>query len=143
MKELKITTDPRVTDKFKTYPKKIASKLMYLRSLIVETAAESETITAIEETTKWAEPSYLVKKGSTIRIDWKPKNPNQYAIYFKCTSLLVRTFREVYGDTFTYEKNRAIVFDLEQEVPKTELKTCISAALNYHSLKHVPSLGLK
>ncbi len=85
--------------------------------------------------------SYLAKKGSTIRMDWKAKAPNQYAMYFKCTSKLVETFKEVYGDIFKYEKNRAIVFDLEDEVPKEELKECIRLALHYHSLKHLPLLG--
>ena len=42
-------------------------KLLYLRNLIVETAREMEAIAALEETLKWGEPSFLVKKGSTIR----------------------------------------------------------------------------
>ena len=66
--------------------------------------------TELEETLKWGEPSYLVKKGSTIRMDWKVKTPDQYAMYFKCTSKLVPTFRELFGDLFKYEKNRAILF---------------------------------
>jgi uncharacterized protein YdhG (YjbR/CyaY superfamily) len=142
MSDLKITIDPRVADKFAAYPKEIQPKIDYLRSLIIETATENETVTSLEETLKWGEPSYLAKKGSTIRIDWKAKSPNQYAIYFKCTSKLVTTFREVYGDTFNYEKNRAIRFNLEDEVPKEELKSCIQAALNYHSLKDLPRLGI-
>ena len=143
MSELKITTDPRVADKFNNYPKEIKAKLDYLRDLIIETAAESDAIAALEETVKWGEPSYLAKKGSTIRMDWKPKTPNQYAIYFKCTSKLVSTFREAYGLTFNYENNRAILFDLQDEVPKVELKSCIRLALHYHSIKHLPRLGLK
>ena len=143
MNELKIRTDPRVAGKFAAYPKEIQPKIDFLRSLIVETAKENDSVLALEETLKWGEPSYLAKKGSTIRIDWKPKTPNQYAIYFKCTSKLVATFREVYGDTFNYEKNRAILFGLEEEVPKDTLKTCIAAALNYHLLKELPQLGLK
>jgi hypothetical protein len=113
MHKLKIATNPKVTDKFKAYPKPIQAKLDYLRSLIVETASESDAIAALEETLKWGEPSFLVKKGSPIRMDWKPKTPNQYAMYFKCTSKLAPTFREVYGDTFNYENNRAILFDLQ------------------------------
>ena len=109
--------------------------MTYLRNLIVETATENDTIEEIEETLKWGEPSYLAKKGSTIRIDWKPQNPTQYAMYFKCTSKLVITFKEVYGAVFQYEKNRAIVFDLNDKVPKKELKECIELALTYHSIK--------
>lgn len=142
MSALIINTDPRVAGKFAAYPKEIQPKIDFLRSLIVETATENDTVLALEETLKWGEPSYIAKKGSTIRIDWKPKTPNQYAIYFKCTSKLVATFREVYGDTFNYENNRAILFGLEDEVPNKELKSCIRLALNYHLLKDLPRLGL-
>lgn len=140
MKNLTLTKNPDVTLKFKGYPKNIASKLKHLRELVLEVASESE-FDELEETLKWGEPSYLAKRGSTLRMDWKAKAPNQYAMYFKCTSKLVETFRAVYGDTFKYEKNRAIVFGLEDEVPKEELKECIRLALNYHSLKHLPLLG--
>ncbi|MEM7654913.1 MAG: hypothetical protein AAF399_02195 [Bacteroidota bacterium] len=84
---------------------------------------------------------YLVKKGSTLRMDWKPAKPDQYALYFKCTSLLVSTFQELYPDTFRYEKTRAIIFDLEEVVPEAELRHCISLALTYHRVKHLPLLG--
>jgi len=141
MKELKIHKDPRVAGKFKDYPKEIKPKISYLRNLIMEVATESEEIPEIEETLKWGEPSYLAKKGSTIRIDWKEKAPNQYAMYFKCTSKLVPTFKEVYGDLFRYENNRAILFDLEEPIPKTELKECIRLALQYHTLKNLHRLG--
>ena len=136
MKKLKINQDPRIDLKFQTYPEAIKAKLNYLRSLIIETATENEAIDEIEETLKWGEPSYLVKKGSTIRIDWKPKTPDHYAMYFKCTSKLVPTFREVYGSLFKYEKNRAIVFSLNDKIPKKELKACIELALTYHSIKN-------
>jgi len=142
LKTLTLNRNPEVAIKFKNYPKNIAIKLKYLRELVLEVAQEND-IKEIEETLKWGEPSYLAKKGSTLRMDWKAKTPNQYAMYFKCTSKLVETFREVYGDTFKYEKNRAIVFGLEDKVPKGELKECIRLALNYHTLKHLPFLGLK
>ena len=140
MKKLQITSHPKVEEKFQAYPKKIKKKLVYLRQLILETAKEIG-IEQLEETLKWGEPSYLVKKGSTIRIDWKSKTPEQYAIYFKCTSKLVLTFKEIYGDLFTYEKNRAILFELNDPVPREALKDCIGMALQYHLVKHLPRLG--
>ncbi len=104
MENLKINQNPKIEQKFKSYPKEILPKIQFLRDLIIETAKENESVQEIEETLKWGEPSYLVKKGSTIRIDWKPKKPNQYAMYFKCTSKLVRTFKEVYGEKRFYMK---------------------------------------
>ncbi len=114
-----------------------------LRSLILQTAEEIDSISEMEETLKWGEPSYLVKNGSTIRIDWKSRAPNQYAIYFKCTSSLVETFKVIFGDLFKYEKNRAIVFEIDEKVPTEELKMCIGMALQYHDLKNKPLLGYK
>lgn len=141
MRKLLLTTDPKVKEKFQSYPKEVKKKLKHLRQLILETAKEIDSVQALEETLKWGEPSYLVKKGSTIRIDWKTKTPDQYAMYFKCTSKLVLTFKEIHGDLFSYEKNRAIVFDLEEDVPREALKECIGMALEYHLVKHLPLLG--
>lgn len=138
---MKVETDNKTESKFDTYPSHIRPKLLALRSMVIERAREMGHIKVLEETLKWGEPSYLAKKGSTIRMDWKSKTPDQYAIYFKCTSKLVSTFKEIYGDTFNYENTRAIVFSLEDEVPKEELKNCIGMALNYHNLKHLPLLG--
>lgn len=141
MTKLKINQNPLINQKFDAYPEHIKPKLQFLRKLILETAEEND-ISTIEETLKWNEPSYLVKKGSTIRMDWKSKTPNQYAMYFKCTSQLVPTFKEVFGDIFNYENNRAILFTLEDEIPEKELKECIRLALQYHSLKKLPKLGM-
>ena len=142
MDKLKINRNPKVDLVFNNYPHTIKPKIEYLRNLIIETASENNEIIEIEETLKWGEPSYLVKKGSTIRIDWKKKNPTRYAIYFKCTSKLVPTFKTVFKNKFKFEGNRAIIFDLNEEIPKKELKKCISAAFNYHKIKHLTLLGL-
>ncbi len=141
MSKLKLNQNPLVKDKFNSYPKGVKSKIKVLRSMILEVAKENEFVDELEETLKWGEPSYLAKKGSTIRIDWKAKTPDQYAMYFKCTSKLVSTFRKIYGDTFNYENNRAILFGLNEKIPEKELKECIGLALNYHLLKDKPLLG--
>jgi hypothetical protein len=138
---MQIISHPAVEEKFNNYPVGIRAKMLYLRQLILATAEGIDSINELEETLKWGEPSYLVAKGSTLRIDWKAKTPEQYAIYFKCTSKLVPTFKEIYGDTFVYEKNRAIVFQLNQEIPESALRHCISLALTYHRVKELPLLG--
>ena len=76
-------------------------------------------------------------------MDWKPTKPDLYALYFKCTSKLVPSFRLVYEKLFNYEGNRAIVFKLDEETPETELKNCTKAALTYHEVKQLPLLGLQ
>ena len=142
MIKLKIKSNPEVEPVFNNYPDIVKDKIQNLRKIILETAQETAGINSIEETLKWGEPSYLVKNGSTIRIDWKEKTPNQYAMYFKCTSKLVETFKQHFDDLFEFAGNRAIVFQLNDNVPTTELKKCIGAALQYHKVKHLTDLGL-
>jgi len=127
---------------FDRYPDWAREKLLVLRELIVETAKEAEDISTLEETLKWSEPSYLTKNGSTIRMDWKSKTPNQYALYFKCTSRLVETFKATFQNVFEFEGKRALIFQKDDEIPVEELKHCIRAALTYHKVKHLPSLGI-
>ncbi len=142
METLQLQSNPEVKAVFDQYPDEVREQMETLRQLVLEVAGEVEEITALEETLKWGEPSYLTKKGSTLRMDWKSKSPNQYALYFKCTSKLVPSFKAVYKDVFSYENNRAILFKLDDSLPKTELKNCIKATLTYHSVKHLPFLGL-
>lgn len=141
MPPLALKQDPRVAPVFQDYPEEIKPKMDLLRNLILETAEETASVLALEETLKWGEPSYLTKHGSTIRIDWKSKKPDQYCIYFKCTSKLVPTIRALYGGLFDYENNRALIFTKDEEPPIVELKECIRMALQYHKVKHLPRLG--
>ncbi|WP_299223911.1 DUF1801 domain-containing protein [uncultured Aquimarina sp.] len=142
MSELHIKTNPKVESVYQNYTDPVRKKIMNLRNLIIETAEETDGISSLEETLKWGEPSFLTKKGSTIRIDWKKGKPNQYAMYFQCTSKLVTTFRVLYKDTFQFEGNRAIIFPMNAKIPKKELKNCITAALTYHKVKHLSTLGI-
>jgi hypothetical protein len=132
----------QVAEIFDAYPKQMRKKLLFLRQLIFETASEIEGVGEIEETTKWGEPSYIAKGGSTIRMDWKSSNPTHYAMYFHCKTKLVDTFKELYRDKFHFEGNRAIIFDENDKVPVEELKHCIALSLTYHSRKKLPMLGV-
>lgn len=142
MRPLSITTDPKVESVFSNYPEHIQHKMQYLRELVLETAEEIEGISTIEETLKWGEPSFITKHGSTLRIDWKEKSPLQYAMYFQCSSKLVETFRIVFENTFQFEGNRAIIFQLNDKLPVPELKSCITACLQYHKVKEMALLGM-
>lgn len=132
---------PEVENIFTNYPEPVRVKMLGLRKLILETAKQLE-ISDLEETLKWGEPSYLTKNGSTLRIDWKKRTPDQYAIYCQCSSKLIPTFRIVFKDLLQFEGNRAIVFSLEGAFPEEIVKKCIAAGLTYHSIKNLPLLGL-
>jgi hypothetical protein len=71
-----------VAAKFASYPASLRERLMFLRQLVLDTATDMPGIGEIEETLKWGEPSYLCKKGSTIRIGSEKASPQNYAMYF-------------------------------------------------------------
>ncbi|MEM6735170.1 MAG: DUF1801 domain-containing protein [Bacteroidota bacterium] len=141
MGKLKLKTNPKVDEVFASYPDEVREKMQYLRNLVINTARD-EDINELEETLKWGEPSFVTKNGSTLRMDWKDKSPNQYAMYFQCTSRLVSTFRIVFEEQFQFEGNRAIVFQMNEKIPEAELRECIKASLNYHKVKDLMTLGI-
>lgn len=142
MENIEVITSHEVEILISSYPDNVRKKLFNLRGLILETADEINEIDEIEESLKWGEPSYKTNIGSPIRFDWKEKTPGQFALYFNCQSRLVPTFRLVHGDTLDFEGNRAIILQIEEELPETELKECIAAALTYHDVKDKEMLGL-
>ena len=138
---MKKITDQAVADVFETYPPYARKKLMDLRALIFDVAAQNKNIGELEECLKWGEPAYLAKHGSAVRINWKASSPTQFFIYFNCKTKLVETFKELYSDGFVYQGNRAIEFNINDEIPLAPLKHCIALLLNYHRIKHLPLLG--
>ncbi|MDT0689151.1 DUF1801 domain-containing protein [Salegentibacter sp. F188] len=143
MRKIILKTSPKVSGKFGNYPDDVREKLQFLRELIIETAEETEGVTELEETLKWGEPAFVTKNGSTLRVDWKEKTPNQYAMYFQCKSRLVDSFRMVFDQKLQFQGSRAIVFQINQEIPVSELKECIKASLTYHKVKHLETLGIQ
>ncbi|GGD77485.1 DUF1801 domain-containing protein [Lacimicrobium alkaliphilum] len=131
---------PEIEAKFSTYPSEARKQLADIRRLVFS-VAEENGLGTVEETLKWGEPSYLVKGGSTIRMDWKPTDPEVIKVYFHCQTSLIETFKEIYRDAFEYEENRAIVVPLNASAGSGPLSHCLEMALKYHSLKHLPLLG--
>ena len=132
--------DP-VDSVFAAYPDDVRPKMLELRALALGCAGEAY-IDKVKETLKWGEPSYTSKYGSTLRMDWKARSPNQLGIYFTCSTILVETIREIYGDLFRYEKNRAVLLDAGSSIPTQQVQHCMVLALSYHKRKHLPLLSL-
>lgn len=107
---------------------------MALRDLIHDVAANTEGVGALDETLKWGEPAYLTrnKSGSTIRLGWSAKAPDECAMFFICTTGLVDRFRELYPTRLRFGGNRALLFDATSKIPEKALRHCIAQALTYH-----------
>jgi hypothetical protein len=56
-------------------------------------------------------------------------------MYFNCQTNLVETFRSLFPDDFKFEGNRALVFGLEDKIPKDSLAMCVVSSLTYHMKK--------
>lgn len=131
-------TDPNIAAKFDSYPKDVKKSLLRLRQMIFDVASETNEVGEIKETLKWGQPSYITfapKSGTTIRIDRVKNGTADYALYVHCQTSLIDSFRMNFGDTFSYEGNRAILFFINQDVPTEALRECIKMALTYHLKK--------
>lgn len=138
--------NPSITAVFDEIPKSVRTRLLELRELILNVAAETEGVGELEETLKWGQPSYLTSQtgsGTTIRIDQVKSCPDQYAMYVHCQTTLIDSFREMYGDLFRYEGNRSIIFNVHEELLVDALSHCIAMALTYHMDKNIrPTVNL-
>lgn len=124
-----------VAETFKQYPKEFRHVLYTLREFMFEVAKENSAIGDIEESLKWGEPSYRAKDktiGTSIRLAWKKKKPNQCAMYVHCQTNLIEQYKTLFDDMFEYEGKRAIVFFSKESVPILPIKECIRMALMYH-----------
>ena len=135
-------TAPEVAAAFESFPNAIRQRLMDVRDLILTVGNQVDPIAKISESLKWGEPSYSTISGSPIRLAVKKNDTDKFAIYFHCQTKLIRTFRELFPNTFSFEGNRAIVFHRTDPIPKKELRACIEAALFYHRRKKKPFLGI-
>lgn len=129
------TVPKQTRDALSGLPGHLKEKLFSLRELILETADENPAIGPLEETLKWGEPAFLTsvtKSGTTIRINRHDKDDNQYAIYVHCQTDLLDRYRQLYGDTLTFDGNRAVVFNVADRIPQEAVKHCIAMALTYH-----------
>ncbi|WP_271274317.1 DUF1801 domain-containing protein [Aliamphritea hakodatensis] len=133
--------NPDVEAKFATYPEDVCTQLLAIRTLIFDIASEHELGT-VEESLKWGEPSYAVKGGSPVRMNWQAKAPDQLGVYFNCSTSLVATFREVYGDELPFAGNRELTLSRAEPLPLKPLQHCLEVALRYHRLKKLPLLGM-
>jgi hypothetical protein len=124
-----------VTAAFAAFPAGVRARLLEVRDLIFETAAAIEGVGPLTETLKWGEPAYLTQatgSGTTIRLGRSRSSERPCAVLFNCRTTLVDDFRDRFPAVFAYEKNRAVLFNAYEPLPKAPLSTCLGMALTYH-----------
>jgi len=126
---------PAIADAFDRYPDATRDELLNLRSLILDTAAVTPGVGALEETLKWGQVSYLTSQsgsGTTIRID-HDRLSGRPALYVNCKTDLVSRYRTLYPDAFDYQGDRAVV--LSAGADADALRHVVALALTYHAAK--------
>jgi hypothetical protein len=119
---------PEVAAVIDAYPPWAQNKVMALRALIFDVAAQTDGAGVIEETLKWGEPAYVTAasmSGSTIRVAWKQakaSRPTHYALYFNCQTTLV-------------------IFAADDKPPVEALRICVAMALTYNLKKTKTTVG--
>ncbi len=126
---------PAVAAVFEAYPAPLREKLLRLRALIRQAAAETQGVGPLEETLKWGEVSYLTSasgSGTTVRMG-RDKASGRPAMYVNCQTDLLSRYRTLYPDAFAYDGNRGVV--IGDAPDEAALKHMIALALTYHANK--------
>jgi len=134
-----------VKSAFDNYSASSRKTLLEIRRLILNCAAQDETIGQITETLKWGEPAYLTEKsrsGSTIRLGSDDHKPDCVAVYFNCQTTLVKDIQSKFPDVFECENNRVLYLSIQKPLPKEQLSQCLTMALRYHLNKKQRTAGL-
>lgn len=123
-----------VERKLQFYPPKLGDRLLAVRALIHDIAANDTSIGRLEESLKWGQISFATmhpKSGTPIRIDGDMEM-GTYSVYVPCRANVITGFRAVHPDMFTYHGNREIRLDLNVPMPEKELTLFLNTALRYY-----------
>ncbi|MGH1413840.1 MAG: DUF1801 domain-containing protein [Pelagimonas sp.] len=123
----------QVAAAFDAFPAGVRPELVALRTLILDVAADTPGVGAIEETLKWGQPSYhtaQTKSGTPLRLG-VPKSGGS-GLFVHCQTRLISDFQAQFPNGFRYDGTRALLFDQGAKVPKAPLGLFISRALTYH-----------
>lgn len=123
-------TDPEVAEAFAAFEPPLRERLLELRAAILAAAERAEI--EVVETLKWGQPSYLPAKprtGSTVRLGQVGEDA---AMFFHCQTTLVEEFRATFGDRLRTQRNRALLWRVDEPVPPEIVERCATPALRYH-----------
>ena len=119
-------------------PAALSEKLLRLRGLILDIASADPDIGPLEETLKWGQAAFLTSdsgSGTTVRIHPHKQSAETYALYVHCQTDLIERYQQLYRETLTFDGKRAVVFDVNDELPVDAVRHCITMALTYHLRK--------
>lgn len=121
-------------DRISAWPDAAAQRFSELRYLILDAAAAAD-VGEITESLKWSEPAWRParpRQGSTLRVSWSPKYPDQIGLFVDCKTTLADTMQDLYPSEFAYEANRALRLSLEIKPPAQAIDHLARLTFTYH-----------
>ena len=130
---MKMSAFPNAFDEtVATWPTAAQHRFSEIRTIILRASQEWP----MTESLKWGQPAWRPSKtsqGSTLRVSWSDKNPDNIGIFVHCQTTLAATMRDLYPDSFSYEGNRALHLPLTGEVPEQALDHLARLTFTYHT----------
>lgn len=124
-----------VSDVVAAWPKAAQSRFHEIRGIVFDATKDIARLTLVE-TLKWGEPSWLPDRariGSTLRVAWSDKSPDQIGLFVNCNTAIGDTMRQLYPADFTYDGTRALRLPLQGALPVQAIAHCAVLTLTWHS----------
>ncbi|MCG8492668.1 MAG: DUF1801 domain-containing protein [Sneathiellales bacterium] len=118
---------------YQSYPDDVRSKLLALRAMVFDLAAQNDEIGTVTECLKWGTPSYETarpKSGTPLRLQWVEKE-NRFGLFVHCQTNLVSRFKKRHAD-LVYDKNRGLLCERDKDIPAEVARDFILSALTYY-----------
>ena len=114
------------------------ARFMDMREIVHAAAADTPEIGPLTETLKWGEPAYLTEasgSGITLRVAWKPGDPDRIGVYLNCRTSLVEDIRTLHPGAFEIEGTRGLMLAIDGPLPTEALDHVARLAQGYHRRK--------
>lgn len=129
----------QLIETYKNYSEIEKKYLLDLEKLITLVAKEQDV--KLDKSLKWNQLSFSTPSGTPIRID--RFDDEHVAMFVSCQTSLVEEWKELFGDTLSFSKTRAIVLSTKVPLPKGKLAMCIQMSLFYKDRKNRKRKSIK
>ena len=122
---------PDLIHKLQSWPTRAVQHAHVIRALFLQTAQDIDAYN-LEESLKWGEPAWRPKKGgTTLRVAWSTKSPDELGLFVDCKSDLCARMQWDFPSTFRFVAPRAMYLQLDRNVPETAVTQLAQMAFRY------------
>ncbi|MGJ8625409.1 MAG: hypothetical protein ACSHXB_00505 [Sulfitobacter sp.] len=119
------------------WPEAAQHAILHCRTMFHDIATKAD-VGALDEALKWGQPSWRPVKprtGSTLRMDWNPKFPNQMSLFVDCKTDLAARMQDLYPDLPANDGQRHLAISLDAPLPEQALAHLADMTFTYHRSK--------